>query len=275
MHIIVPIKQVPETSNVKMDPKTGLMLRNSVEGVLNPLDLFAVEAALRLRESLKGTVSVISMGPKKADTVLRDALALGCDHAILLSDKRFSGSDTWATSYTLSLAIKRLAPFDLIICGERSIDGETGQVGPGIAAFLDLPVATYVSRVIKINKKHIHVERIVEEGRERIWSPLPMVLMVIREVGTPRLSTLRSKLQASKANIPIWGPDEIGAREEWLGLNGSPTRVVKVFSPKLARGGRVISAQNPADIDKAGEIFIQFLKDRDLTAFIPNCNIRI
>jgi electron transfer flavoprotein beta subunit len=272
MHIVVPIKQVPETSNVKMDPETGTMLRSAVEGIINPLDLFAIEAALRLREAKGGTVTTISMGPPKAELALRDALAMGCDHAVLLSDRRFGGSDTWATAYTLALAIQKLAPFDLIICGERATDGETGQVGPGIAAYLDLPLATYVSQVIEAGDDFLRVERMVEGGREQVWSPLPMVLAVLKEVGIPRLGTIRSKLQARKAVIPTWGPAEIGCKEEWIGLKGSPTRVVKIYSPNLARKGELIVVEKPEDFDKAAVAFIQFLKDRELTVIIPKCD---
>jgi len=269
MHIIVPIKQVPETSNVKMDPDTGTMLRTTVEGIINPLDLFAIEAALRLREAKGGTVTTISMGPPKAESALRDALAMGCDRAVLLCDRRFAGSDTWATAYTLALAIQKLAPFDLVICGERATDGETGQVGPGIAAYLDLPLATYVSQIIEAGDDFLRLERMVEGGREQVWSPLPMVLAVLKEAGVPRLGTVRSKLQARKAEIPIWSPDDIGSKEEWIGLKGSPTRVVKIYSPNLARKGDVILVEKPEDLDKAALAFIQFLKDRQLTDFIP------
>jgi electron transfer flavoprotein beta subunit len=269
MHIIVPIKQVPETSNVKMDPETGTMLRTAVEGIINPLDLFAIEAALRLREAKGGTVTTISMGPPKAEASLRDALAMGCDRAILLCDRRFAGSDTWATAYTLALAIQKLAPFDLVICGERATDGETGQVGPGIAAYLDLPLATYVSHVVEVGDNFLRLERMVEGGREQIWSSLPMVLAVLKEAGVPRLGTVRSKLLARRAEIPAWGPEAIGSKEEWIGLKGSPTRVIKIFSPKLARHGELIVIEKPEDLDKAALAFIKFLKERQLTAFIP------
>jgi electron transfer flavoprotein beta subunit len=272
MHIVVPIKQVPETSNVKMDPETGTMLRTAVEGIINPLDLFALEAALRLREAKGGKVTVISMGPPKAEQSLRDALAMGCDDAVLLSDRKFGGSDTWATAYTLALAIQKLAPVDLIICGERATDGETGQVGPEIAAYLDLPLATYVSQVVEAGDDFLRLERMVEGGRDLVWSSLPMVLTVLKDVGNPRLGTVRSKLQARKAEIPTWGPADIGAKEEWIGLKGSPTRVVKIFSPKLARKGSFINVQNPVEIEAAAKAFIQFIKDRDITDYISRLN---
>jgi len=272
MNIIVPIKQVPETSNVKMDPETGRMQRTGVEGIVNPLDLFAIEAALRLREANGGTVTAITMGPPKADTALRDALAMGCDGAILLSDRRFGGSDTWATAYVLSKAIQKLSPFDLVICGERATDGETGQVGPGIAAFLNLPLATYVSRIIESGEESLRIERLIEGGREIIWSPLPMVITVVKEIGAPRLGTVRNKLRARKTEIPTWDADVINANVELIGLKGSPTRVVKIYSPNLSRKGLVVEIKNPEDLEKAGAAFAQFLQDRDLTNFIPKCD---
>lgn len=271
MNIVVPIKQVPETSNVKIDPETGTMLRTAVEGIINPLDLYALEAALRLRESQGGTVTVITMGPPKAETALRDALAMGCDRAILLSDRKFGGADTWATAYTLSLAIQKLAPVDLVICGERATDGETGQVGPELAAALDIPLVTYVSQIVETGKDFLRLERMIESGHEQVRSPLPMLLTVLKDVGNPRLGTIRSKLQARKAEIPVWGPADIGGNEEFLGLKGSPTKVVKIYSPKLVRKGKVIVVKNEADLEAAGAAFVQFLKDRELTAYIPKC----
>lgn len=272
MNIIVPIKQVPETSNVKMDPETGTMIRSAVEGIVNPHDLYALETALRLKEVNGGAITAISMGPAKAESALRDALAMGCDHAVLLSDRRFGGSDTWATAYVLSLAIQKLTPFDLVICGERSSDGETGQVGPGLAAFLDLPLATYVSRFVETGEEFMRLERLVEGGREIIKVPLPLVMTVVKEIGNPRLGTVRSKLQSKKAVIPIWGPDDIAAVDEWIGLKGSPTRVVKIISPKLARKGDVLFVRNEVDLEKACNAFVQFLIDRGITDYIPHWN---
>ena len=164
--------------------------------------------------------------------------------------------------------LKKLSPFDLVICGERATDGETGQVGPGIAAWLDLPLATYVSQVIEAGTDFLRLERLIEGGREVIWSQLPMVLTVVKECGNPRLSTIRSKLKARKVEIPTWGADDIEANSEWIGLKGSPTRVVKIYSPQLARKGQVIAIKEPEDLEKAGAAFVQFLKDRNLTNFI-------
>lgn len=191
MNIIVPIKQVPETSNVKMDPETGTMIRGGVETVVNPLDLYAIETALRLKEEHSGRVTAITMGPPPAEKALREAVAMGCDEALLVSDRKFGGADTWATSYTLAQAIKTLDDFDLIIAGERATDGDTAQVGPGIAAWLHLPVATYVAAIERIDSGTMTVERLVEEGYQILRLPKPALITVVKEIAAPRLPTLR------------------------------------------------------------------------------------
>ena len=267
MHIIVPIKQVPETSNVKMDPETGTMVRTGVEAIVNPLDLYAIEAALRLREAHGGTVTTISMGPPKAETALREAMAMGCDNGVLLSDRKFAGADTWATAYTLAQAIRKLEAADLIICGERATDGDTGQVGPGIAAFLNLPLATYVGRILAVEDGGLRVERLVEGGAELLWSPLPTVLTVVKEVAYPRLPTLRGKQRAKRTEVPIWGPDAIDADPDAIGLKGSPTRVVKIEAPKVAREGERLRIKGPEDVERATTRIITLLNERQL---IPN-----
>lgn len=264
MRIVVPIKQVPETSNVKMDPETGTMIRTGVEAIVNPLDLYAIEAALRLREQVGGQVTTLSMGPASASKALREAVAMGCDDGILLSDKKFAGSDTWATAYALAQAIKKIGAVDLIICGERATDGDTGQVGPGIAAFLDLPVATYVSRIYDVSADSLRVKRLVEGGAEILWTPLPAVLAVVKEIAYPRLPTLRGKQRAKRSELAVWRPADIQAKIEWLGLEGSPTRVVKIDKPQVARRVELIRAKDPADIDRAATRFVEFLRERQL-----------
>jgi len=269
LDIIVPIKQVPETSNVKMDPDTGTMIRTGVEAIVNPLDLYAIEAALRLREQAGGRVTALSMGPPKAAHALKEAIAMGCDDAILLSDRKFAGSDTWATAYALAQAIRRIEASDLIICGERATDGDTGQVGPGIAAFLDLPLATYVSRILNLSDGGLRVERLVEGGAEILWTPLPAVLTVVKEIAYPRLPTLRGKQRAKSIELPVWGPDEIDARVEWLGLKGSPTRVAKIAKPQVARQGELIHVKDPASAELAALRLVEFLQARQL---VPSRN---
>ena len=269
MRIVVPIKQVPETNAVKMDEATGTMIREGVEAIINPLDLYAIEAAIRLREAHGGGVVAISMGPPKADKALREAVAMGCDSGVLISNKAFAGSDTWATSYVLAAAIRKLggdggSPVDMVICGERATDGDTGQVGPGIASFLDLPVATYISKVERIDGGAFRFHRLVEDGYEVLEAAAPCVLTVVKEIADPRLPTLRGKLRAKAEAIPVWGPDDLGVETAKIGLEGSPTRVVRIFKPKVARECMKLVAKDEQSLHEAVTKLVAFLQDRQL-----------
>jgi electron transfer flavoprotein beta subunit len=266
VHIIVPIKQVPETSNVKMDPVTGTMIRAGVGTVVNPLDLFAIETAVRLKEAHGGRITTLTMGPRGADKALREAMAMGCDDGVLISDRAFAGSDSWATSYTLSQAIRKLGDFDLIVTGERATDGDTGQVGPGIAAWLDLPLATYVAAITRIEpaSARVTVERLVEEGYQVLDLPLPALLTVVKEVAAPRLPTLRGKKRAKAAEIPLYTAADLDLEPGYLGLKGSPTKVVKVATPKVTRGGTLVRASDEDAVADAVEQLLAFLDARDL-----------
>lgn len=259
MHLIVPIKQVPETDQVRMDPETGTVIRKGLSAIINPLDLYALETALQIKETHGGRITALSMGPKLAEKALREALALGCDQAVLLTDRKFAGSDTWATAYTLSQAIRKLSPYDLIICGERATDGDTGQVGPGIASFLDLPLATYVDRLLGFLNGGVRVRRMVETGSETLWSSLPVVITVVKDIAHPRFPTLRGKLDAKNAEVIIWEAKDLSLDEESLGLSGSPTRVVKIEKSKLSRQGDIIEAFSPEQIDDAANKIVAFL----------------
>jgi len=264
MRIIVPIKQVPETSSVKMDEETGTMIREGVEAIVNPLDLYAIESALRLREAHGGEVVTISMGPPTDDKALREAVAMGCDAAVLLSNRAFAGADTWATSYVLSAGIRKLGAFDLVICGERATDGDTGQVGPGIAGFLELPVLTYIGKVVEAANGTLRAHRLVENGHEDLEVELPAVLTVVKEVGEARLPTLRGKRRARDVDLPVWGPDDLEVDLEQLGLKGSPTRVVKIFRPKVARECVKMTASDDATTEKAVDGLVTFLQKQEL-----------
>lgn len=264
MRIVVPIKQVPETSAVRMDEATGTMIREGVEAIVNPLDLYAIEAALRLRESCGGEVTVISMGPPKAAKALREAIAMGADSGVLLSDKAFAGADTWATGIVLAEAVRKLGPFELVICGERATDGDTGQVGPGIASFLNLPVATYVSRIEPAVGGVVRVHRLVEDGYEVLDVDTPAVLTVVKEVADPRLPTLRGKQRARASELPVWGISQLGLSAQAVGLAGSPTRVVKIFRPKVTRQCEKFAAQDEAGIAQAADRVVALLKERAL-----------
>lgn len=264
MRIIVPIKQVPETSSVKMDEATGTMVREGVEAIVNPLDLYGIELALQLRERMGGEVTAVSMGPPSAERSLREAIAMGCDSAVLISDKAFAGSDTWATSYVLAAAARRLGEAPLLICGQRATDGDTGQVGPATAAFLGLPVVTYVSRVVAITETRATVHRLVEDGYEVLEVDLPAVLTVVKEVADPRLPTLLGKRRARAAEIPVWRPAELGIRPEDVGLKASPTRVVRIFRPKVARACRMVQATDEDSARAAVDELIAFLAEKEL-----------
>ncbi len=264
MRIIVPVKQVPETSNVKMDPETGTIVRAGSEAVVNPLDLYAIEAALRLREEHGGTVEVVSMGPPRAEVAVREAIAMGCDGGTLVSDKRFGGADTWSTSYVLSRAIARMGEYDLVVTGERATDGDTAQVGPGIASWLDIPVATYVARVTSVDRdgETITVERLIEEGYQQARLKLPALITVVKEIATPRIPTLAGKRRARQTEVPVLTRDDMEVEPSWLGLRGSPTKVVKIRTPKVTRGGRLVRADE--DVSGAAAELLSFLRERDL-----------
>jgi len=262
LKIIVPIKQVPETSNVKMDPETGTVIRAGIETVVNPLDLFALESALRLKEQYGGTVTVLSMGPPQAVKALKEAVSMGCDDAILVSDRKFGGSDTWATSYTLAQSIKKIGTFDLIIAGERATDGDTGQVGPGIASWLDLPVATYVAKIQAVVDGKITLERLVEDGYQILDVTLPCLLTVVKEIASPRLPTLRGKIRARQMDIPVFSTENLELEPTALGLKGSPTKVVKIDTPKVTRGGTVVRALDDEAVTSAVDQLMSFLSQK-------------
>ncbi len=264
MRIIVPVKQVPETSTVKMDEETGTMVRSGVEAIVNPLDLYSIEAAIALCEAHGGDVVGISMGPPQAESALREAMSMGVDSSVLVSDRRFAGADTYSTAYVLSAAIRKLGEFDLIICGERATDGDTGQIGPGLAAFLDLPVATYVSRIEWVRDGLCRVHRLVEDGYEVLDLELPGVLTVVKEIAAPRLPTLRGKQGARRADVPVWRVDELDVDTDRLGLKGSPTRVVKLFRPKVARTCERLTAVDEQSTDLAVERVVSFLTEKGL-----------
>lgn len=263
MHIVVPVKQVPETGNVKMDEKTGTMIRDGVESIVNPLDLYAIECALLLKEAHGGTITVISMGPPKAEKAIREALSMGCDEGVLLSDKAFAGADTWATAYVLAGAVKTLGAFDLVIAGIRATDGDTGQVGPELASMLDLPLATFVSRIVGIGDDHLIVERLVERGYETIRLPRPCLVTVVNEIGHPRLPTLRGKQNARKKDIPNRTSGTLDLDLSKLGLNGSPTRVVRIMQPKVTRKGVVVDSRKSGVHDAVVKL-VDFLDAKDM-----------
>ncbi len=262
MKIVVCIKQVPDTTDVKINPETNTLVREGVESIINPFDMYAIEEGLRLKEKLNGEVIAMTMGPPQAQDALRDAIALGCDEAVLLTDRNFAGSDTWATSYTLARGIRSLKDVDLVICGKQAIDGDTAQVGPGIAQMLDYPCITYVGKVDEIDGEGIKVHRMMEGGYHVIESPLPCVLTVVKEINEPRMPSLRGKMKAKKAEITSWNAADIACELDSIGQMGSPTMVEKIFAPPKREKG-VIFKGEPRDTAAklAGE-----LKDKGIVS---------
>lgn len=247
MKIAVCIKQVPDTTDVKINPETNTLIREGVESIINPFDMYAVEEAIRLKERFGGHTTVITMGPPQAESALREALSLGIDSAIHLCDRAFAGSDTWATSLILAKAVEKMGDFDLVICGKQASDGDTAQVGPGVAAHINLPQATYVRRVDSVHldtsPKVMVVERLLEEGYELIELQLPALITVVKEINEPRLPSLRGKMSSRKAEITLWGNKDLGLAEDQIGLNGSPTQVVKIFTPPPKKGGKTFEGE--------------------------------
>jgi electron transfer flavoprotein beta subunit len=264
MNIIIPIKQVPETGNVKIDEEKGTIVREGVESIVNPLDLYAIETALQLKEEYGGKITVVSMGPRNAEKAIREAISMGCDDGVLISDRAFAGSDTWATSYALSKAIVKIGYYDLIIAGVRATDGDTGQVGPGIAAFLVLPLATYTSSIKEIGNDKITVERLTEEGYETLRLPMPCLLTVVKEISYPRLPTLRGKQKARSKEVAVWGPDDMDVDRTCVGLDGSPVKVVRITRPKVTRNGKIIDITKGTDLKDAVTELLKFLDEKEL-----------
>lgn len=261
MNIIVLIKQVPNTTKLKIDKKKGTLIREGVESIINPEDLNGIEASLQTREKLGGKVTVISMGPPQAVEALQEALAMGVDKAILLTDKAFAGADTLATSYTLSKCIEKLNDYDLIICGRQAIDGDTAQIGPQIAEYLDIPQITYVTDFEIISKK-IVAKREVGDEIEKIEANLPVLITVTKELDIPRYPNVSGIMDAcsKKANIKFWNASDIKTNADDIGLRGSPTSVIKTFSPKNVREGEILEGSKQEVADK----LIERLKGNNL-----------
>ncbi len=254
MNIIVCIKQVPETTKVKINPETNTLIREGVESIINPFDMYAIEEAIRLKERFGGKVTVVTMGPPQAESALREAISMGADESVLICDRAFAGSDTWATSFTLASAIKKIGDYNLIICGKQASDGDTGQVGPGISVHLDIPQVTYVKKIEEITDKKARVERMTEEGYEVIEAPLPLLISVVKEINEPRIPSLRGMMKAKKAEIKSLGAKDIAVDSEQVGLKGSPTQVVKIFTPVPRKGGQILQGDTADVVNKLTEL---------------------
>ena len=237
MKIVVLVKQVPNTTEAKLDPKTGNLIREGLESIVNPDDRHALEAAIRLKQDLQGKVIVLSMGPPQAIDALSEAIGMGADEAVLLTDRAFAGADTWATSSTIGKAIEKIGEYDLIICGRQAIDGDTAQIGPQVAEYLRIPQVTYVFEIEAMKGRSVLVKRRLEEGYERVEADLPALLTVVGEMNAPRYPRIDRLIDscAEKAPIRVWNAADIGVQTREVGLEGSLTHVMKTFAPKLER----------------------------------------
>jgi len=238
MHSVVCIKQVPDSAQIRVHPVTNTIMRQGVPAIINPYDLFALEEALRLKDRFGGTVTVVTMGPPMAEAALRKCLSYGADDAILVSDRAFAGSDTLATSYALATTIKKIMgnmPVDLIFTGKQTIDGDTAQVGPGIAKRLDYQLLTYVSKIVDLDldKKEITVERRAEGGVQLLKTATPCLITMLEGTNEMRFGDLDDLFRAARYDLKVWNREAAGIDDaEMIGLKGSPTVVSKVFAPR-------------------------------------------
>ena len=231
MKIIVTIKQVPDTNEVKLDRRTGTLIREGVPSIINPEDKNAIEAAMQLKEQADAHVVVLSMGPPQAEDALREALAMGVDEAILLSDRAFAGADTWSTATTLGMAVKKIGDYDLILAGRQAIDGDTAQVGPQVAEYLGIPQITYV-REFSVQADSVQAKRAIEGGYEELEAPLPALLTITKDANQARYPSAGGIMRAYREQeVALWGHQDIDADPEQVGLKGSPTQVKRSFTP--------------------------------------------
>ncbi|MDD3723918.1 MAG: electron transfer flavoprotein subunit beta [Bacteroidales bacterium] len=256
MNIIVCIKQVPDTTEVKLDPKTGTLIRDGVPSIINPDDKAGLELALDLKDKYNAKVTVITMGPQQAEIVLREAYAMGADRAILLTDRKFAGADTLATSNALSGAIRTL-DYDLIITGRQAIDGDTAQVGPQIAEHLDLPQVSYL-QALEYNNNTFTIKKALEDGYQILEVDSPCLVTVLNSANSPRYMSVKGIMDAFDKEIEVWGVDKIDIDEEKLGLKGSPTKVKKAFTKGIKASGEVYQVETQEAIG----IIISKLKEK-------------
>ena len=258
MKIIVCIKQVPDAKDVRLDPKTNTLSREGVQSIINPYDRYALEEAVRLKEKFGGTVTVLTMGPPQAEEILRESVSCGADEAVLVSDRAFAGADTLATTYTLSQAIKKIGGADLILCGKQAIDGDTAQVGPGLAVRMGIPYVTCVRRIVEVNEKNFVVERLMDDGYDEVEVTLPALFTVVKEINEPRLPSLKGKMRAKKLAITTLTAADIDADTAQLGLKGSPTWVVRVFAPQLKGERTMIEGTVQEQVDQLAEKLMEW-----------------
>jgi len=252
MNVIVLMKQVPDTSEVRIDPVTHTLVREGVPAIINPFDENAIEEGIRLVEQHGGRCTVLTMGPPQAEEALRRALAMGADEAVHVCGREFAGADTWATSYTLAQAIRQIGEFDLIICGKQTFEGDTAQVGPGVAEQLGIAQATYAIEV-RVDGKKMQVKRVLEDRYETVEVRLPALISVVKQINEPRIPKIKNVLAAKRKPITRWGVGDLEARPNLIGLAGSPTSVVRTFLPDRTRRGEILEGDTPVVVDKLVE----------------------
>ena len=260
MHVVVCVKQVPDTTNVRINPETNTLMREGVESIINPFDEYALEQGLMIKDRHGARLTVVSMGPPQATAVLRESLARGADDAVLVSSRAFGGADTLATSYTLAQAIRKACGGktpDLVLFGKQAIDGDTAQVGPGVSEFLGVPLVTYVRKIdVSADGAKFTVESVMDDGVATIEGALPAVMTVLKESDAPRYAPLAGAIRAAKADVTVLDENDIEANPSEIGLKGSPTKVVTIFPPPIKGGGEKIAASG-AEAAKAIVAFLE------------------
>jgi electron transfer flavoprotein beta subunit len=266
LRIVVCIKQVPDTTQVRIDPETNTLVREGIPAIINPFDLHAIEAAVQLKERYGGTCAMVCMGPPQAVEALQKALSFGADEGYLLSDRALVGSDTLATSAALTAAIQKLdqqQKVDLVLCGKQTIDGDTAQVGPGIATRLGFSQISYVGRVesVDLEKRTIRARRILEGAEEVVEAPLPALLTVLKEIGEARYASLPAVIQGLRTSVPVWGVGDITVSPQEVGLSGSPTQVRRIFAPPQRERGEMLSGDDGNPDRAAGALLDRLVAD--------------
>ncbi|WP_028782577.1 electron transfer flavoprotein subunit beta/FixA family protein [Thalassobacillus devorans] len=262
MHIVVCVKQVPDTKVIKINPKTNTLDRRGVPSILNPYDTHAVQEAVHLKQQYGGKVSVLSMGPPQATAVIKKSIEIGADEGYLISDRAFAGADTLATSYALTKALEKISktsPIDMVFCGKHAIDGDTGQVGPGIAKRLDIPPITNISAITKVTKDYVELQRKLQDGYAYIRSTLPCLITIEKEINEIEYASFPNMLKAVHFQPVVWSVDHLeNVDRKQLGLKGSPTVVGKMFAPPKQEGGHRLEGTPEEQVKQLVEV----LKDK-------------
>ncbi len=262
MHFVVLVKQVPDTAEVRLDPVTNTLDRSSAPAIMNPYDAHALEEAVRLKNRYGGKVTVVSMGPPQAVSTMKEAVEMGADETVLISDRAFAGSDTLATSYALTQAIRKVAesePVDIVFAGKMAIDGDTAQTGPGVARRLNIPPLTGVNKIqdLDVKNKTITVHRKIEDGYEVVQSTLPCLITVDKDINDLTYSPLPNMIRAARYNPIVWTINEMEVDREQLGLKGSPTVVGKIFAPPKMSGGEKFTGNADDMVNKTMKVILE------------------